>query len=74
MLLLSVITVNSLDDIDGQTFTDVLDDLARDSLGLQEIQVTTRIHTPTHAYIPHALLILCTVAHVIFVSHFCDHL
>ena len=48
MLLLSVITVNSLDDIGGQTFTDVLDDLARDSLGLQEIQVTTRIHTHTH--------------------------
>ena len=29
--------------IDGKVFTNVLDNVARDSLGLQEIQVGTRI-------------------------------
>ena len=51
-LLLSVVKDVSADDIDGQRFTDVLDDLARDSLGLQEIQVRYYTHAcaqDTHA-------------------------
>ena len=41
--------------IDGQVLTDVLDDLTRDSLGLQEIQASARtlfcLHvTHTHKY------------------------
>ena len=45
MLTLRLDVVVMAAEIDGKVFTDVLDNEARDSLGLQEIQVGARIPT-----------------------------
>ena len=50
VLLIRLTRVESSHHIDGAVFTNVLQKLARDTLGAEEIQVNSQTHTHTHTH------------------------